>query len=50
VNSKDAKLITSHPSGSYEIIAEGENMIAGIEIKDPDEFWKISRYAVVEIK
>jgi tRNA splicing endonuclease len=49
VNSKDAKLITSHPSGSYEIIAEGENMIAGIEIKDPDEFWKISRYAVVEI-
>ncbi len=49
VNSKNAKLITSHPTGSYEIIAEGENMIAGIEIKDPNEFWKISRYAVVEI-
>ncbi|MFO7621543.1 MAG: hypothetical protein R6W81_09810 [Bacteroidales bacterium] len=49
VNSKNAKLITNHPSGSYEIIAEGENKIAGIEIKNPDEFWRISRYAVVEI-
>ena len=27
-----------------------ENKIAYIEIKDPDQFWKISRYAVVEIK
>jgi len=27
-----------------------DNKIASIEINNPDEFWKISKYAVVEIK
>jgi len=49
VNSKDAKLITEHPSGSYAIVQESENLVAYIEIKDPAEFWKISKYAVVEV-
>lgn len=49
VNSRNAKLITEHPTGSYEMIPEGDNKIASIEIKDPDQFWKISKYAVVEI-
>ncbi len=49
INSKDAKLITEHPQSSYEMIHEGNNKIAYIEIKDPDQFWKISKYAVVEI-
>jgi hypothetical protein len=50
VNSKTAKLITEHPVNSYEIMRDADNRIASIEIKDPDQFWKISRYAVVEIK
>lgn len=49
VHSKDARLITEHPTGSYELVHENEKKIAYIEIKDPGEFWKISRYAVVEI-
>jgi hypothetical protein len=49
VNSKEAKLITEHPTGSYELIRDNDKTIAYIEIKDPEEFWKISRYAVVEI-
>jgi uncharacterized coiled-coil protein SlyX len=49
VNSKNVKLITEHPSGSYELVREGENNIAYIEIKNPNEFWRISKYAVVEI-
>lgn len=49
VNSKNAKLITDHPLSSYEMIHEGEKKIAYIEIKDPEQFWKISKYAVVEI-
>ena len=49
VNSKNVKLITDHPSNSYELIKENENQVAYIAIKDPDEFWKISKYAVVEI-
>ena len=50
VNSKDAKLITSHPTSSYELVRDKDNKIASIQIKDPDQFWKISKYAVVEIK
>lgn len=49
VNSKSVKLITEHPSSSYELVKEGENTIAYIEIKNPDEFWRISKYAVVEL-
>jgi uncharacterized coiled-coil protein SlyX len=49
VNCKNAKLITEHPSGSYEMIRENEKQIAYIAIKDPEEFWKISKYAVVEL-
>ena len=50
VNSKGAKLITEHPMGSYEMVHENKDKIAYIEITNPDEFWKISKYAVVEIK
>jgi predicted nucleic acid-binding Zn-ribbon protein len=49
VDAKEAKLITDHPSGSYELIREN-NKIAYIEIKDANQFWKISKYAVVETK
>lgn len=49
VDSKDARLITEHPTGSYKLIKEGEKHIAYIDITNPDEFWKISRYAVVEV-
>ena len=50
VNSKDARLITEHPKGSYEMVRDQNNKIASIEITDPVQFWKISKYAVVEIK
>lgn len=50
VNSRDARLITEHPTSSYEFVRESDDKIAHIEIKDPEQFWKISRYAVVELK
>lgn len=50
VNSRVAKLITEHPGNSYEMIRDKNNKIASIEIIDPELFWKISKYAVVEIK
>jgi len=50
VNSKYVKLITEHPTGSYEIVRQDEKTISHIEIKNPAEFWRISKYAVVEIK
>ncbi len=50
VNAKDAKLITEHPSSSYELVRENPDEVAYIAIKNPDEFWKLSKYAVVELK
>lgn len=49
VNSKDVRLITEHPSNSYELVKENDKQIAYISITNPDEFWKITKYAVVEI-
>lgn len=49
VNSKTAKLVTEHPADSYEMVKDESDKIAYIEIKDPATFWKISRYAVVEV-
>jgi uncharacterized coiled-coil protein SlyX len=49
VNSKKVRLISEHPTGSYEMVKENEKQVAYIAIKNPEEFWKISRYAVVEI-
>jgi uncharacterized coiled-coil protein SlyX len=49
VNSKSAKLISEHPAGSYEFIRDKDKKIESLEIKDPTQFWKISKYAVVEI-
>ena len=49
VNSRNAKLITEHPDGSYEFIRDKDKRIESIVIKDPAKFWKISKYAVVEL-
>lgn len=49
VNSKTAKLISDHPANSYQFIRDKDKKIESIEITDPAQFWKISKYAVVEI-
>jgi hypothetical protein len=49
VNSKNAKLISDHPVSSYQFIRDKDKKIESIEITDPSQFWKISKYAVVEI-
>jgi len=50
VNSKKAKLITEHPSGSYEFVRNNnDDTIEYVEISNPEQFWKISKYAVLEI-
>jgi hypothetical protein len=47
--SKKAKVITEHPDSSYRFIYQ-DDLIAYLEIENPNEFWKISKYAVVEVK
>jgi hypothetical protein len=51
VNSKKVKFITEHPSSSYELVRDEEtDQIASINITNPADFWRISKYAVVETK
>jgi hypothetical protein len=49
LNSKNAKLISEHPANSYQFIRDKDKKFESIEITDPEQFWKISKYAVVEI-
>ena len=46
---KKAKIITEHPDSSFRFIEE-DNLITYLEIENPEEFWKMSKYAVVETK
>ncbi len=49
VNSKNARLISEHPVNSYKFVRDANKKIESLEITDPVQFWKISKYAVVEI-
>jgi hypothetical protein len=46
LNTKAAKLVSTHPSGTYTLRKENEKITA-IEITDPDKFWQASKYLVV---
>lgn len=50
IGAKSAKLLTNHPADSYKMIYDTKNYISLIEILNPTEFWKISKYCVVEVK
>lgn len=49
IDAEKVKLITEHPSESYEMVKEG-NIVKYIDIKNPEEFWKISKYLVIAVK
>jgi len=49
VNAKKAVLISEHPDNSYKLVEEN-GQIAYLEIEDPQEFWRISKYAVIQVK
>lgn len=49
LQAKKAALITEHPSDSYEFTTEGDE-IAALEIKDPEAFWRASKFMVIETK
>lgn len=49
VNAKKAKLVSVHNAGSYQFKMDGE-LIASLEIKNTEEFWKQSKFMVLEVK
>lgn len=46
VGAKKARVITAHPSSSYTMV-NNDKVVEELEITNPDEFWKSSRYLVV---
>lgn len=45
IGAKKAKIITSHPSGSYKLI--GDKTVEKIEITNTEDFWSNSKYLVI---
>ena len=50
LNAKTAKVISTHPTGSYSIDRKDKNHVNSLIISDPDQFWKASKYLVVMIE
>ncbi len=49
IASKTARVISEHPGDSYDFIYE-DGLITALVIENPEEFWRISKYVVVETK
>ncbi len=49
VFSNKVKMISAHPDSSFSFVEE-DGQIAYLHIENPEEFWKISKYAVIEVK
>jgi predicted nucleic acid-binding Zn-ribbon protein len=52
IESKNAKIITTHPTGSYvlETKEKDKKYVTNLVISDPDQFWKASKYLVVMVQ
>ena len=48
-HAKRAKLLTAHPEGSYTI-ERNENKECILTITNPDKFWELSRYLVIQVR
>jgi DNA repair exonuclease SbcCD ATPase subunit len=46
---KKVEVISEHSDSSYHFVYQ-DDLIAYLEIEDPNEFWKLTKYAVIEVK
>ena len=49
VGAKKATILSAHPEGSYEFVADAEGMQV-LKVLDPQTFWSVTRYLVVRAK
>ncbi len=49
LNAKNAKVISDHAVDSYRFVYQ-DDLIAYLKIEDPNEFWRLTKYAVIEVK
>ena len=46
---KQAKLLTTHPVGSYELVKDAEKQLT-LNVLDFEAFWSVSRYMVIQVR
>ena len=46
---KRAKLLTTHPEGSYEFTKDDDKQLT-LCVLDPETFWSVSRYLVIQVR
>lgn len=46
---KQAKLLTTHPEGSYEFVKDAEKLLT-LHITDFEAFWSVSRYMIIQVR
>ena len=47
--SKDADVLTTHPTGSYALEKDDKGLLT-LRITNPKEFWRVSKYLVIQVK
>ena len=47
--SKSAQLLSTHPAGSYQLAKDKQGQYE-LHITDPQKFWSVSKYLVVQVK
>ena len=47
--SKDADILTTHPTGSYTLEKDDKDQLT-LKITNPKEFWSVSKYLVIQVK
>lgn len=50
VNSDKMDFITEHPKGSFTVVKDENEIVKYIDVINPGEFWKISKYLVISVK
>lgn len=49
LNSKSAKILTTHPAGSYSLLKDSKGEYT-LRITNASEFWSVSKYLVIRVK
>jgi hypothetical protein len=49
LHAKKAEVISEHSRDSYRFVYQ-DDQVAYLKIENPNEFWKLTRYAVIEVK
>ena len=47
--SKDADILTTHPTGAYTLEKDDKDQLT-LKITNPKEFWSVSKYLVIQVK